>query len=244
MRRLFATRQPLIGFLVVFELANAFFLGLIAWSVDGLGSFSRLARDVFLQNPPIQRAFDSLESPRVGPIAALLAFVFVSALVIGWLRACFILSLVGEHVTFRPPRRIVLRLTAYGVLINLLALAGSELGAGGLLLALLLAPPTLYADYAIAVDDVDLITGLTRSVAVVRATLALSAGLWILLEVLIPATVQAIFDSGFEDKTYVEPTYLVAYLVVLALVQFLIDISLVTVYRATPLRAKPAADED
>jgi hypothetical protein len=250
MRRLFATRQPLIGFLVVIEVANAAFLGCIAWSVDGLGSFSRIARDVFLQRPPVESAIDSLGTPRLGPIAALLAYVVAFALAQGWLRACFLLGLVGDSVTFRPPRRVVLRLAAYSVLANAVFLALIELGdygpasaAIGFLLYLVVAAFTLYADYAIVIDDIGLVAALARSAAAVRVTLALSAGLWVLWQV-VGAIVDRIFDGGFEDKTYVEPTYLAAYLVVLAMLQFLTDISLVTVYRATPLQARRDADDE
>jgi hypothetical protein len=250
MRRLFATRQRLIGFLVVIEVVNAVFLACIAWSVDGLGSFSRIARDVFLESQPLERAIDSLGSPRLGPVAALVAFVLVSAFVVGWLRGCFLLSLIGESATFRPPRRVVLRLTAYGILTNVALLGVIELGDDGaalaaiaLVLFLVVAVVTLYADYAIVVDDVGLVSALARSAVTVRTTLAISSGLWIVWEVLVPATVDRIFNGGFEDKTYVEPTYLAAYLVVLALIQFVTDISLITVYRATPLRARAADDE-
>jgi hypothetical protein len=247
MRRLFVTRQRLVGFLVAVEVANALFLAGIAWSVDGLGSFSRIARDVFLISPAIESALESLGSPRAGPILALLALVLAGSLVDGWLRGCFLLGLVGEGVTFRPPRHVVLRLAAYSALVNVAQLVEVALDENGAAVALVVLVPalsavTLYADYAIVVDDVGLVEGMRRSWETIRMALGISVALWVLWMV-VNISVTAIFDGGFEDKKYVQPTYLVAYLLVRALFQFLTDISLVTVYRATPGRPRPAEED-
>jgi hypothetical protein len=243
MRRLVVTRQRLVLLLIAIECVDALFLGGIGWAIDGTGSFSRLARDIFLMPTTVERALETLDAPRAGPLVALAGWLVAAAFLEAYVRASFLLGLIGESTPLRPPRHIVLRLALYGVLVNVvrvvqIALAENGLVAVALVLDPLIAAATLYADYAIVIDDVGLPAAVRRSVEAVRATLAYSAGLW-LTWLLVLALVDGTFDGGFEDKRYVQPTYLGAYLLVRALVQFLADVSLITVYRSAPLRPRP-----
>ena len=46
--------------------------------------------------------------------------------------------------------------------------------------------------------------------------------------------VQAAFSGGFDDTRYVFPPYLLAYLLVLAVEQYAVDVALITIYSAVP----------
>jgi hypothetical protein len=161
------------------------------------------------------------------------------AVAAGWLRAAYLLALSGSRLTLRPPLRLVVLLTVYdlafwlsGIGIGLLADVGAGAAALALALLALVNVPFLYADYAIVVDGVGLLEAFTRSVRLVRAALGPSV-LVFLAGLIASELAAAAFDNGFSSST-VQPTFLVAYLLVQVVIQYALDVALITIYCHDP----------
>jgi hypothetical protein len=108
-----------------------------------------------------------------------------------------------------------------------------SLGAPILLIALVF---TLYADYAIVVDELSLWQALRSSLHVLkrRPTASLGAtAVWLVLSFALAAALGPTFDDG------ATPLALTALLVLTGVLGFVLDVCLLTLYRATP---PPAPD--
>jgi len=228
-RTLLARRQPALGYLVAIAAVGAA-LDLAAAALrHQFHSFSAFSRVEF-DNVVLWRA---IASPLV-------------ALVTGWLRACYLDALAEGRYSLRAPRRTILRLSVYFLAFQVIwtALFGlADNGQGGLalLIQLALTPFTLFSDFAIVLDDVGPVEGVRRSLRVCRARPRESIFVVVALLLLVAITLVA-FTNGFTDASHVQPSYLVARLLVGVLIDFLSDVVLLTLYRATPLSAGGSAD--
>jgi hypothetical protein len=244
-RTLLARRQPALGYLVAIA---AFGAGLdladaaLRHQFHSFSHFSRVEFDNFVQ----WRAIASLRDAPIAVSVLVLLAVPLGALVSAWLRACYLVALSEGRYSLRVPRRTVGRLSAYFltfqiIWIALFGLADNGQGGAALLIQLALAPMTLYADFAIVLDDVGPLEGIRRSLRVFRARPRESIVVVVVLLLLIALTLVA-FANGFTDSSHVQPSYLVAWLLVGVLLDFLSDVVLLTLYRATPLNGGESAD--
>jgi hypothetical protein len=237
-RMLLARRQPALGYLVAIaavgaalDLADA----ALRHQFHSFSSFSRVEFDNVVQ----WRAVASLRDAPVFAIVLVGLSLPLAALVTGWLRTCYLVALDEGRYSLRAPRRTVGRLTIYFLAFNivwvaLFGLADNDNGGIALLIQLALTPATLYSDFAIVLDDVGPVEGVRRSL---RESVAV-----VLVLLLVVALTLVAFSNGFTDSDHVQPSYLVAWLLVGVLTDFLSDVVLLTLFRATPLSAAAPAD--
>jgi hypothetical protein len=243
-RTLLARRQPALVYLIALAVAGAALDLLVAAARDRLSSFSAFARVEF-DGLVLWRAVGSLGHASAGVWLAVLFTVPASALVSGWLRACYLIALGEGRYALRAPWLVVGRLTAYSLLVELIGLGLAGLfdngqAVVGLVLLLATTPVTLYADYAIVFDDVGVADGIRRSLRVFQQRLRASIVVALAL-VLLSEFAALAFKNGFTDSTHVQPSYLAAWLLVGVLLQFVTDAVLLTLYRGTRLsEASPA----
>jgi hypothetical protein len=244
-RTLLARRQPALGYLVAISAVGA---GLdladaaLRHQLHSFSHFSRVEFDNFVQ----WRAIASLRDAPIAVAVLVLLTVPLAALVTAWLRAAYLVALSEGRYSLQAPRRTIGRLTAYFlafqiVWIALFGLADNGQGGIALLIQLALTPLTLYSDFAIVLDDVGPLEGVRRSLRVCRARPRESILVVVVLLVLVALTLVA-FTNGFTDASHVQPSYLVAWLLVGVLLDFLSDVVLLTLYRATPLSAGGSGD--
>jgi hypothetical protein len=237
-RTLLARRQPTLGYLVVLSFLGVGIDLLTAEASDQLSSFSDFSRREFREDV-LWRSVAALgHASVIGWVVVLLA-VPVSAVLSGWLLTCYLIALGDGHYSWRAPRRTIVQLTFYAVLVELLGLGLSALGdhgQGGILLLILVAsmPFTLFAPYAIVFDGVSVVDGLRRSLRMFRVRPRESV-LALIVVLLVSVLVTAAFTHGFTDSSHVQPTYLGAWELVGALLVFVTDVVLLTLYRATRL---------
>jgi hypothetical protein len=244
MRTLLARRQPALGYLVAISALGAGLDLADAALRHQFHSFSHFSRVEF-DNVVQWRAIASLRDAPIAVSVLVLLTVPLAALVTAWLRACYVVALAEGRYSLRAPRRMVGRLTVYFLVFQIIwvALFGlADNGQGGiaLLIQLVLAPLTLYSDFAIVLDDVGPLEGIRRSLRVCRARPRESIVVVIVLLLLAALTLGA-FANGFTDASHVQPSYLVAWLLVGVLLDYLSDVVLLTLYRATPLNADGSA---
>jgi hypothetical protein len=234
MWRRFVGRQHLIGFPVAITVAHAILLVPLAISLDDVSSFSAYARAVYHENDLIGEAWHRVDDPRLAIWLGLVLLVVGQAAVEGWLRPGFLRGLIGEGATLRPPRYLALRMGVYSLALNGLMLVNAGLGersvAVEVVIYVVLTVVFLFGDYAIVVDDVGVVEGIRRSLHVLRATLWPTLPVLFVGELVVfPLLIQA-FRSGFEDTTYVFAPYLLAFLLVESVMQYAIDVVLITIY--------------
>jgi hypothetical protein len=237
-RTLLATRQLALGYLIALA-ALGTALDLAASAVrHRFHSFSAFARAEF-DSRELWRAVGSLEHAPIAVTLLIAASLLLFALLQGWLQSCYLRALGDGVYSLRAERRTVLRLSAFLLAFDLIGLGLVGLADNGLIaislpLQLALLPFILYADYAIVFDDVGPVEGVQRSLRVVRARLR--ASILSAFGLLFATQIAAIaFATGFTDSTHVQPTYLVAWLLVLVLLDFVGDALLITIYRDTQL---------
>jgi hypothetical protein len=242
-RSLLARRQPALGYLVVIAAAGAA-LDLadaaLRHQFHSFSSFSRVEFDNVVQ----WRAVASLRDAPVFAIVLVGLSLPLAALLTGWLRACYLVALDEGRYSLRAPRRTVGRLTLYFlafqiVWVALFGLADNGNGGIALLIQLALTPATLYSDFAIVLDDVGPVEGVRRSLRICRQRPRESVAVVLALLLVVALTLVA-FSNGFTDSDHVQPSYLVAWLLVGVLTDFLSDVVLLTLFRATPLRGEEA----
>jgi hypothetical protein len=237
-RTLLARRQPALGYLIALGVAGTGLDVVVDAARDRLSSFSAFARVEF-DGLVLWRAVGSLGHASAAVWLAVLVTVPVTAVISGWLRACYLVALGEGRYSVRAPRRIIVRLTAYSLLVELIGLVLAGLfdngqGILGLVVLLGTTPVTLYADYAIVFDDVGVVGGVHRSLRVFQQRLRASIVAALAL-VLVSELAALAFKNGFTDSTHVQPSYLAAWLLVGVLLQFVTDVVLLTLYRGTRL---------
>jgi hypothetical protein len=238
MWRRFVARQHLIAFPAAITAFHAVLLVPLAISLDHVSSFSAYARAVYHEDDLLSMAWDRFADPRVSVWLGFAALVVGQALVEAWLRPGFLQGLVGEGATLRPPRKLALRIGLYSLIFDGLSLAISGVAelntVVALLLYLALTALFLYGDYAIVVDDVGVVEGVHRSLRVARAALGTTLAVVVIGEFLILPLLLALFGGGFDDTSYVFPPYLLAFVLAEAVLQYALDVALITVYTNVP----------
>jgi hypothetical protein len=236
-RMLLARRQPALGYLVAIaavgtalDLADS----AVRHQFHSFSSFSRLEFDNVVQ----WRAVASLRDAPLSAIVLVGLSVPLAALVTAWLRSCYLVALDEGRYSLRAPRRTVGRLTLYFlafqiIWIALFGLADNGRGGYALLVQLVLTPATLYSDFSIVLDDVGPVDGVRRSLRICRQRPRESVAVVLALLLIVALTLVA-FSNGFTDSDHVQPSYLVAWLLVGVLTGFLGDVVLLTLFRATP----------
>jgi hypothetical protein len=243
-RGLLTSRQPALLYLVAFTFAGVAADLAVARAVDELPSFSSFARHEF-DADVAWRGFAALGSASALAWVVVLLSIPVGAAVFAWLRACYLVALAHGRYQLRAPVPLLRQLAIYwGVyLVFELAMAGIALDVSvGLwaFLQIVTMPIWLYSEYAIVLDEIPFTTGVWRSIALFRARIRASFGLAfgvLLADLLLGGA----FDHGFTDSTHVQPTYLVAWELALALLTFASDVLLLTLYRRTRFSAGGSA---
>jgi hypothetical protein len=229
--RLLKSRQHLLGFLAALAIADAALLVPVLAALDRLTSWTTVARGAFSPDT-WHEAMVAAQNGSLETAGALALLVVGDAFLTGWLRGAFLLGLAGDPVTLRPPRDVFLRLAAYTALADVVLLVGARIGGGGGdVVHLAAAFAFLYADYAIVVDRVPVAEAFRRSWRALRRLPGPSI-LLVLAGVVASSVVYGIFHSGFVDARYVQPTYLLAWLLAGALVIFVLDAAGLTLYRS------------
>jgi hypothetical protein len=237
-RTLLAHRQPTLVYLVVLSFLGVGIDLLIAEAGSQLSSFSAFSRREFDQDV-LWRGVAALgHAPAIAWVVVLLA-VPVSAVLSGWLRACYLIALGDGRYSWKAPRQAIVQLTLYSLIVELLGLGLSGLadnGQEGVSLLILLAstPVTFFADYAIVFDGVSVVEGLRRSLRMFRVRPRESV-LAMLIVLIVSILLAAAFTHGFTDSSHVQPTYLGAWELVGALLVFVTDVVLIALYRRTRL---------
>ena len=156
---------------------------------------------------------------------------------LAWLRAAYIRGLYAKGGLPRPTWTSVVRLVLLDVLVGTplaFAIGGLEkanLAALGAPLLLIVLVFTLYSDYAIVVDELNLWQSFRSSLHVLTRRPSLSLGVtavWLVLSFALAAALGPTFDSG------ATPLALTALLVLTGVLGYGLDVCLLTLYRATP----------
>jgi hypothetical protein len=243
MWRLALARQQLLLVAVAMVLLDASALSAVIGALGRTGAFGEYARAVYDESRTLADAFGRATGGNGACAAAVLLYVAARPWPLAWLRASYIRGLAGKGGLPRPSRRSVVWLVLLDVLIGTplsFVIGGLEkadlasLGAPILLIALVF---TLYADYAIVVDELSLWQALRSSLHVLkrRPTASLGAtAVWLVLSFALAAALGPTFDDG------ATPLALTALLVLTGVLGFVLDVCLLTLYRATP--PPPAPD--
>ncbi len=178
--------------------------------------------------------YDAVAAP--GVVAAALVVAYLVPFT--WFRAGLIRSIVGR-LHFRPQDgRQFWRLLALHLLIELVSAAGvwavvardeAAVAAGAGIAVFAFTFAVMYADYAIVVTGLGTLRALARSWACVRANLALSA-LLVLLVTLVSSAVSAVLDESLDGRLLQAAPLLVVAVVVMGLVTFVADVVLIVAY--------------
>jgi hypothetical protein len=237
MWRLAVARQQLILVALAMVLLDG---AAASAAISALGrgdTFAHYSSAIFDESRTLADAFGRATGGDGPAAAAVLLYVFVRPWPMSWLRAGYIRALCTSKGFPRPTWPSVVRLVLLDMLISTplaFTIGGLEkgdvalLGPPLLLAALIL---TLYADYAIVIDDLGLWQGLRSSLHVVMRRPAASLGFtfaWLTLSFILAAALGPSFDSG------ATPLALTALVVLTGVLGYAFDVCLITLYRATP----------
>jgi hypothetical protein len=238
MWRLALARQQLILIAVALVILDASALSAVIGALKQADTFANFARALFDESRTLADALDRAFGGSGANAAALILYVFVRPWPLAWLRASYIKALYTKGSLLpRPTWPSVARLVVLDVCIGTplaLAIGGLEKAdqaalAAPLLLAALVF--TLYADYAIVVDDLVLWQAFRASLNVVKrrpaASMAATA-VWLTFSFVLANALGPVFDRG------ATPLALTALVVGTGVLSFALDICLITLYRATP----------
>jgi hypothetical protein len=243
MWRLALARQQLLLVAVAMVLLDASALLAVIGALSRAGTFGDFSSAVYDETRTLADALGRAFGGSGASAAAIVLYVVVRPWPVSWLRAAYIRGLAGKGGLPRPTWQSVIRLVFLDILIGTplaFAIGGLEkadqaaLGAPLLLLVLVL---TLYADYAIVVDDLTLRQALRASMHVLRRRPSASLGVtavWLVLSFALASALGPTFDSG------ATPLALTVLLVLTGVFGYGLDICLLTLYRATP--PAPALD--
>jgi hypothetical protein len=237
MWRLALARQQLLLVAVAMVLLDASALSAVIGALGQADTFSDYARAVYDESRTLADALGRATGGNLACAAAVLLYVAARPWPLAWLRASYIRGLVGKGGLPRPTWTSVVRLVLLDVLVGTpltLAIGGLEkadmaaLGAPLLLLVLVF---TLYADYAIVVDDLSLPQALRSSLHVLLRRPSASLGataVWLVFSFALASALGPSFDDG------ATPLALTALLVLTGVLGYALDVCLLTLYRATP----------
>ncbi len=243
MWRLATARQLLLLVALAMVLLDASAVAASIGALERAGSFASFARALFEESTTLGDALEGAASGNGACIAAIALYVLARPWPMAWIRASYIGALAGSGGLARPAWPAVLRLVLLDVCIATpLAFGIGLLEKGDLavvgppvLLAVLML--TLYADYAIVIDDVGLRRSFRSSLHVLvqrpGASLGATAG-WLTLSFILYGSVAPSFEDG------ATPLTLTTLAIGTAALGFALDCCLITLYRATP----PPGDDE
>jgi hypothetical protein len=237
MWRLALARQQLLLVAVAMVLLDASALSAAIGALSRFDTFSDYSRAVYDESRTLADAFGRATGGNGACAAAVLIYVFARPWPLAWLRAAYIRGLSGKGGLPRPTWSSVVQLVLLDVLVGTplaFAIGGLEkadLAALGAPLLLIVLVFTLYTDYAIVVDDLNLWQAFRASLHVLlrrpSASLAATA-VWLVLSFALAGALGPSFDDG------ATPLALTALLVLTGVLGYGLDICLLTLYRATP----------
>jgi hypothetical protein len=243
MWRLAVARQQLLLVALAMVLLDGSAVAAVIGALERAGTFASFADALFEESRTLADALDRAVGGDGACAVAVAVYVLVRPWPLAWLRASYIRALATTGGLPRPAWPSVIRLVLLDVCIGtplgfgIGILEKGDLPALGPPVLLLVFMLTLYADYAIVIDDLDLWQAFRASLHVLArrpgASLAATA-VWLLLSFVLFGSLGPSFDSG------ATPLALTALLVGTAVLGFTLDVCLITLYRATP---PPAADE-
>jgi hypothetical protein len=237
MWRLAHARQQLLLVAVGMVLLDASALAAAIGALSRAGSFSEFSRAIYDESRTLADAFGRATGGSGVCAAAVVLYVVARPWPLAWLRAAYIRGLCVKRGLPRPTWTAVLRLVLLDVLVGTplaFGIGGLEkagqaaLGAPLLLVVLVF---TLYTDYAIVVDDLNLWQAFRSSLHVLLRRPSASLGVtaaWLVLSFTLAAALGPTFDTG------ATPLALTALLVLTGVLGFGLDVCLLTLYRATP----------
>jgi hypothetical protein len=233
--RLFADNQRLLLFacvIRVIEAALAVPLTLVARSSLRADDLARDVSDV------PSRSVHLLGAGVDGATAVTLAGVWLAiVLADAWLRGALIASFRSVRLTLRPPARVFGSLAlVYGATnaagLGIVALARDDSLRGLALPAtVLVAVPTLYADYAIVLDRLSPLAALAASVRTARHAALATFTVFVVLIIVVQEIESSVFIDPLDAATHALPGFLVGMLLADGIRQFALDCSLLAVYK-------------
>jgi hypothetical protein len=236
MWRLALARQQLLLVAVAMVLLDASALSAVIGALSRAGSFSEFSRAIYDESRTLADALGRATG-NGACAAAVLLYVAARPWPLAWLRAAYIRGLYAKGGLPRPTWTSVVRLVLLDVLVGTplaFAIGGLEkasLAALGAPLLLIVLVFTLYSDYAIVVDELNLWQSFRSSLHVLTRRPSLSLGVtavWLVLSFALAAALGPTFDSG------ATPLALTALLVLTGVLGYGLDVCLLTLYRATP----------
>jgi hypothetical protein len=237
MWRLAVARQQLLLIALGMVLLDASALSAVIGALRRMHTFDGFASAVYDESRTLADALDSALGGNAACALAVVLYVAVRPWPMAWIRASYIRALATTGGLARPAWATVLRLVLLDVCIGaplafgIGVLEKADLAALGLPVLLGVLVFTLYADYAIVIDDVGLLESFRASLNVLlrrpRASLGVTAA-WLFLTYVLAASLGPSFDDG------ATPLVLTALLVVTGVLGFALDVCLITLYRATP----------
>jgi hypothetical protein len=245
MWRLAIARQQLllVAFAMVLLDASA-----VAPSIGALSradTFASFSSAIFDESRTLADALDRAAGGNGACAVAVAVYVLARPWPLAWLRASYIRALATTGGLPRPAWPSVIRLVLLDVCIGTPLAFGIGLLEKGDLPAL--GPPlllavlvfTLYADYAIVIDDLGVVQAFRSSLHVLLRRPAASLGVtavWLTFSFVLAAALGPSFDRG------ATPLALTALLIGTGVLGFAIDVCLITLYRATPPPPDPQPD--
>jgi hypothetical protein len=245
MWRLAVARQQLLLVALVLVLIDGSAVAAAIGALERAGTFASFSNALFDEARTLADALDRAVGGDGACAAAVALYVLVRPWPMAWIRASYIRALATTGGFPRPTWPSVLRLVLLDVCI------GTPLGFGVGLLEKAdlpeIGPPvvlavvvfTLYADYAIVIDDLTLWQSFRSSVHVLMRRPGASLGVtaaWLTASYVLAEALGSSFDSG------ATPLTLTALLVGTGVLGFGTDICLITLYRATPPPPLPGQD--
>jgi hypothetical protein len=237
MWRLAVARQQLLLIALGMVLLDASALSAAIGALRQMHTFAAFASAVYDESRTLADALDRAVGGNGACALAVLLYIVARPWPMAWIRASYIRSLATTGGLSRPPWPAVVRLVLLDVCIGtplafgIGALEKADLPALGLPILLGVLVFTLYADYAIVIDDVGLWQSFRASLNVLvrrpGASLGATAG-WLFLTYILSGALGPSFDDG------ATPLALTALLVFTGALGFALDVCLITLYRATP----------
>ncbi|HEY3614303.1 MAG TPA: hypothetical protein VGK92_11385 [Gaiellales bacterium] len=237
MWRLAVARQQLLLVALGMVLLDASALSAAIGALKQMRTFDGFASAVYDESRTLADALDHAAGGNLACALAVVLYVGARPWPLAWIRAAYIRSLATTGGFPRPAWPIVIRLVLLDVCIGTPLAFGigflekADLPALGLPVLLAVLVFTLYADYAIVIDDVGLWESFRASLNVLLRRPGASLGVtaaWLFLTYILSGALGPSFDDG------ATPLTLTALLVFTGLLGFALDVCLITLYRATP----------
>ena len=245
MWRLAVARQQLLLVALGMVLLDGSAVAAAIGALREAGTFASFSSAIFDESRTLADALDRAVGGNGACAVAVAVYVLARPWPLAWLRASYIRALATTGGFPRPAWPSVIRLVLLDVCIGTPLAFGIGILEKGDLPAL--GPPlllaalvfTLYADYAIVIDDLGLWQAFRSSLHVLMRRPGASLGVtavWLTFSFVLAAALGPSFDSG------ATPLGLTALLVGTGVLGFGLDVCLITLYRATPPPPEPAPD--